>query len=103
MPSIVTKRPVATISIQYLELILLWDDMRSYGNVTYRFDIIISSLNRIICRLSYFLSKLSQEIIKLPPAAEKYTNEDHFRTNGFPNVVDGIHIRNNRPDNDSES
>lgn len=78
----------------------------SFRDVADRFNVTISSINRIIHRVTYFLSNLSPEIIKWPDNAEKHTSEEHFRANGFPNVIgaiDGCHIKIDRPDNDPDS
>lgn len=71
-----------------------------------RFDVTISSINRVIRRLTYFLSNLAPDIIKWPTNAEKLINEEYFRTNGFPNVIgaiDGSHVKIDKPEADPDS
>nr|CAI5817044.1 unnamed protein product [Callosobruchus analis] len=90
-------------------LIYLWyigHQTASFRDVADRFNITISSLGRIVTRLTYFLSNLSPEVIKWPTEDEKKNIEEHFRTQGFPNVIgaiDGTHIQIDRPENDPES
>lgn len=71
-----------------------------------RFHITISSVNRILRRVTLFISNLSPQIITWPDENEKRRSEDHFRTNGFPNIIgaiDGSHIKIDKPDIDPES
>lgn len=78
----------------------------SFRDVADRFHVTISSINRIIHRVTYFLSNLSPEIIRWPNDDEKRTNEEQFRANGFPNIIgaiDGSHIKIDKPDNDPDS
>lgn len=78
----------------------------SFRDVADRFNISQSSVNRILQRLTKFLSNLSPEIIKWPTDAEKRISEEHFRTNGFPNIIgaiDGSHIKIDKPQNDPDS
>lgn len=90
-------------------LIFLWyigHATSSFRDVGDRFNVTISSLSRIIRRITIFLSNLSVEIIKWPNEVEKRTIEEHFRTNGFPNIIgaiDGTHIRIDKPANDPDS
>lgn len=97
------------ISALHEVLIYLWyigHQTASYRDVADRFNITISSVNRVVCRLTAFLSNLSPEIIKWPTDAEKHISEEHFRTNGFPNIIgaiDGCHIKIDKPGNDPDS
>lgn len=78
----------------------------SFRDVADRFNVTISSINRIIYRLTMFLSNLSPEIIKWPTQNEKRISEEHFRANGFPNIIgaiDGTHIKLDKPENDPDS
>ncbi|XP_050513236.1 putative nuclease HARBI1 isoform X2 [Diabrotica virgifera virgifera] len=90
-------------------LIFLWyagHQTSSFRDVGDRFDVTVSSVNRILYRLTMFLSNLSPEIIKWPTAAEKHVSQQHFANKGFPNVIgaiDGCHIKIDRPDNDPDS
>lgn len=71
-----------------------------------RFDITISSVNRVVRRLTYFLSNLSPQLIKWPDDNEKRIIEEHFRENEFPNIIgaiDGSHIKIDKPENDPDS
>ncbi|KAJ8916417.1 hypothetical protein NQ315_014628 [Exocentrus adspersus] len=90
-------------------LITLWymgHETASFHDVADGFDITISSLYRILRRVIFCLSNLSQEIIKWPTDEEKPVCEEHFRAKGFPRVIgaiDGSHIRIDKPVDDSDS
>lgn len=78
----------------------------SFRDVGDRFGVTISSINRVIHRLTMFLSNLSPEILAWPNENEKRISENHFRDNGFLNVIgaiDGTHIRLDKPENDPDS
>lgn len=78
----------------------------SFRDVGDRFNITISSVNRIVRRVTLFLSNMSRETIKWPNDGEKLVSEEHFRRNGFPNVIgaiDGSHIKIDKPGNDPDS
>lgn len=96
------------ISAQDQLLIYLWyigHQTASFRDVADRFDISKSSLERIIVRITYFLSNKSNSIIKWPNNEEKVDIERHFRK-GFPNVVgviDGCHIKIDKPSLDPDS
>jgi len=78
----------------------------SFRDVADRFNITLSSLHRIIERLTYFLSNYSPQIIKWPNDEEKRESEISFRANGFPmaiGAIDGCHIKIDKPDNDPDS
>lgn len=78
----------------------------SFRDLGDRFNITISSVNRIIHRLTLFLSNLSPEVIKWPSEAEEEISEQHFINNGFPNVIgaiDGSHVKIDKPENDPDS
>lgn len=97
------------ISAQDQLLIYLWyigHQTASFRDVADRFDISKSSLERIIVRITYFLSNKSNSIIKWPNNEEKVDIERHFRRKGFPNVVgviDGCHIKIDKPSLDPDS
>ncbi|KAJ8915701.1 hypothetical protein NQ315_000635 [Exocentrus adspersus] len=97
------------LSAWHQVLIFLWyigHQTASYRDVGDRFNVTISSVNRIVQRLTLFLSNLSIDIIKWPNEAEKRLSEEHFRANGFPNIIgaiDGSHIKIDRPINDPHS
>lgn len=90
-------------------LIFLWfagHQTSGFRDVADRFDISISSLHRILKRMTYFLSSLAFNIITWPSEEEKQNIEQYFRTNGFPNVIgaiDGCHIQIDKPMEDPES
>ncbi|KAJ4437797.1 putative nuclease HARBI1 [Periplaneta americana] len=90
-------------------IIFLWfagHQTSSFRDVADRFDISISSLFKIIRKITYFLSNLSQHIISWPTPAEKNEIERNFRENGFPGVIgviDGSHIKIDKPSNDPDS
>lgn len=78
----------------------------SFRDVADRFNITLSSLHRIIERLTYFLSNYSPQIIKWPNNQQKRESEMSFRANGFPmaiGAIDGSHIQIDKPDNDPDS
>ncbi|KAF2892073.1 hypothetical protein ILUMI_14100 [Ignelater luminosus] len=82
-------------------LIFLWfvgHQTASFRDVADRFSITISSLFRVIRRVTHFVSNL------LPQ--KKNEIEQHFRQTGFPGVVGAIdesHIKIDKPSNDPES
>nr|XP_023018368.1 putative nuclease HARBI1 [Leptinotarsa decemlineata] len=90
-------------------LIYLWyigHQTSSFRDVADRFGVTISSIHRIIHRITMFLSNLSPEIIKWPNENEKQIIKEHFFANGFPNVIgaiDGTHIKVDKPENDPDS
>ncbi|KAL4149198.1 hypothetical protein QTP88_003191 [Uroleucon formosanum] len=78
----------------------------SYRDVADRLNITLSSLHRIIERVTYFLSNYSPQIIKWPNNEQIRESEKAFRENGFPMVIgaiDGCHIKIDKPDNDPDS
>ncbi|KAJ8909858.1 hypothetical protein NQ315_013895, partial [Exocentrus adspersus] len=90
-------------------LIYLWyigHQTASFRDVGDRFNVTISTVHRIIRRLTYFLSNLSSEIILWPNDDGKRISEEHFSQKGFPNVIgaiDGCHIKIDKPQNDPDS
>ncbi|XP_050309684.1 uncharacterized protein LOC126745745 [Anthonomus grandis grandis] len=90
-------------------LIYLWymgHQTSRFRDVADIFDVTISSINRILHRVTMFLSDLSPQIIQWPNEHEKRISEEHFRMNGFPNVIgaiDGTHIKLDKPENDPDS
>lgn len=62
----------------------------SFRDVADRFNITLSSLHRIIERLTYFLSNYSPQIIKWPNDEEKQEPEISFKANGFPMAIGAI-------------
>lgn len=90
-------------------LIFMWyagHQTSSFRDVADRFNITISTLHRIIERLTYFLSNLSPHIIKWPNEDEKRESEVAFKENGFPmaiGAIDGCHIKIDKPENDLDS
>ncbi|XP_026467667.1 putative nuclease HARBI1 [Ctenocephalides felis] len=97
------------ISALHQVQIFLWfagHESASYRDVSDRFDITLSSLHRIIRRVTSFLSCISSEFIKWPNHEEKLLIAEGFLQKGFPNVIgviDGCHIRINKPAKDSRS
>ncbi|KAF2905888.1 hypothetical protein ILUMI_00289 [Ignelater luminosus] len=60
----------------------------------------------VIRRVTHFVSNLSPQIIVWPSLLEKNEIEQHFWQKGFPGVVgviDGSHIKTDKPSNDPES
>ncbi|KAF2892673.1 hypothetical protein ILUMI_13500 [Ignelater luminosus] len=89
-------------------LIFLWfvgHQTASFRDVADRFSITISSLFRVIRRVTRFVSNLLPQIIVWPSLLEKNEIEQHFRQTGFPGVVGAIdesHIKIDKPSNDPE-
>lgn len=89
--------------------VFLWfagNEAASFRDVADRFNISKSSLHKIVRRVTYFLSNLSPEIITWPTAVEQIEIERAFREKGFPGVVgviDGTHIKIDRPAEDPDS
>ncbi|KAJ8911490.1 hypothetical protein NQ315_010862 [Exocentrus adspersus] len=90
-------------------LIFLWyagHQTASFRDVADCFDISISSLFRVIRRVTYFLSNLAPQFIRWPDLNEKQEIERHFREKGFPGVIgaiDGSHVKLDKPSRDPES
>ncbi|CAH1990700.1 unnamed protein product [Acanthoscelides obtectus] len=90
-------------------LVYLWyvgHETAGFRDVADRYNISISSVTRILKRLTLFLSNLSPTVIQWPDDSEKEQIEAHFRNNGFPRVIgciDGSHIKLDKPENDPES
>ncbi|KAJ4427072.1 hypothetical protein ANN_26871 [Periplaneta americana] len=90
-------------------LIFLWfvgHQTSSFRDVADRFNVTISTLFRVVRRMMYFVSNLSEQIIMWPTADEIVEIEQYFRHNHFPGVIgiiDGTHIRIDRPKNDPDS
>lgn len=98
------------ISASKCVCVFLWfvgHEAASFRDIADRFDISLSSLWKIITRMTYFLSNLSPEIIKWPSPEEKQEISQHFEENGFPGgvvgVIDGTHVRIDKPNNDPDS
>lgn len=78
----------------------------SFRDVADRFDIMISSLHRIINRLTTFFSSVAGLVIQWPNEDEKQPIEAVYRERGFAGVVgiiDGTHIRIDKPTEDPDS
>lgn len=90
-------------------LIFLWfigHETGSHRDIADRFNVTISSLNRIIKRVSVFVSNMSPQVIVWPDEREKQQTAEHFGENGFPGiigVIDGSHVRLDKPGNDPDS
>ncbi|XP_066596944.1 uncharacterized protein [Prorops nasuta] len=76
----------------------------SFRDVSDRFNISISSLHKIIIRVTDFLLSISPRLIHFPNQEEKQIIKEYFlNKKGFPNVIgaiDGSHIRIDRPADD---
>ncbi|KAJ8927446.1 hypothetical protein NQ314_020116 [Rhamnusium bicolor] len=97
---------LSALNQTYIFLWFVGHQTASFRDVADRFSITISSLFRVIQRVSYFLSNLSPQIIKWPTLEEKNEIESHFRQNGFPGVlgvIDGTHIKIDKPSDDPDS
>ncbi|KAL1491048.1 hypothetical protein ABEB36_011704 [Hypothenemus hampei] len=90
-------------------VVFLWfaaNEATSFREVSDRFHITKSTLFKIVRRVTFFLSNLSPEIIKWPEDLEKLEIEEHFRHRDFPGVIgiiDGTHIRIDKPKEDPDS
>lgn len=90
-------------------LAFLWfagNQAATFRDVSDRFGITISSLHKIVRRVTYFLSNLSVEVIKWPTNEEQILIEEHFRQNEFPGIIgimDGTHIKIDKPQDDPDS
>ncbi|XP_072400223.1 uncharacterized protein [Diabrotica undecimpunctata] len=95
-------------ALQYV-LVYLWFagyEAASYRDVSDRFNISLSSLRKIIVRMTYFLSNLAPEIIQWPNFQERINIERCFRQNGFPGAIgaiDGSHIKIDKPSEDPDT
>ncbi|KAJ8930015.1 hypothetical protein NQ314_017244 [Rhamnusium bicolor] len=90
-------------------LILLWfagHQKSAFRDVEDRFNLLISSMYRIVRRLIYFLSNMAPEIAKWPNAKERQDIERNFREKQFPDVIGAIdesHVKVDNPQNDPDS
>lgn len=90
-------------------LIFLWyigHQTASFVDISDRFDITKSSLERIIQRVTIFLSNLSPQVIVWPDNEKKLQIVEQFWAKGFPNIIgaiDGSHIQIDKPQNDPDS
>ncbi|XP_024080811.1 putative nuclease HARBI1 [Cimex lectularius] len=90
-------------------LVFLWfagHQTSSFRAIADKFCISISSLHRIVRKVTLFLSSLSPEIIKWPSEDEKLAIRENFERNGFPDVIgviDGIHISIDKPTIDPDT
>lgn len=90
-------------------IIFLWyagHEAASYRDVADRFCISLSTLRKVIERMTYFLSNLSPQIITWPNYLEQQHIKQQFSTNGFENVIgaiDGSHVRIDKPSEDPDS
>ncbi|XP_030745914.1 putative nuclease HARBI1 [Sitophilus oryzae] len=97
------------LDAEYHILVFLWfagHQTASFRDVSDRFNISISSLFRIIKRVTAFLSNLGRDLITWPSNEEKNIIEGHFEARGFPGVVgviDGSHIKIDKPSEDADS
>lgn len=94
--------------LKYITVFLCFsgNEAASFRDVADRFNISKSTLYKIIRRVSYFLSNLSSEVITWPNAEEKIEIENFFRDKRFPGiigVIDGTHIRIDKPSEDPDS
>lgn len=89
--------------------VFLWfasNEAASFRVVADRFGITKSSLHKIVRRVTYFLSNLSVEVIKWPTNEEKVDIQRFFMEQNFPGVIgviDGTHIRIDKPTEDPDS
>lgn len=92
--------------IMHIYLWYVGHETASFRDVSDRFDITVSTLFTIIRRVTNFISNLANDVIKWPNEVEKYEIEMHFRRNNFPGVIgviDGTHIRIDKPAADPDS
>uniref|UniRef100_A0A6P7GBI3 Nuclease HARBI1 n=1 Tax=Diabrotica virgifera virgifera TaxID=50390 RepID=A0A6P7GBI3_DIAVI len=97
------------LTASYFILVFLWfcgHQTASFRDVSDRFDISLSSLYRIIGKMTDFLSEMVSNVIKWPNLIEKQETEIYFRGRGFPGVIgviDGTHIKIDKPSEDPDS
>ncbi|KAK5648124.1 hypothetical protein RI129_003016 [Pyrocoelia pectoralis] len=90
-------------------LAFLWfigNEGATYRDVADRFNLSMSTLHGIIEKVTYFLSNRSKQFIVWPSIQERVEIESEFANMGFPGaigVIDGTHIKIDRPAEDSES
>lgn len=90
-------------------LAFLWfasNEAATFRDVSDRFGITISSLHKIVKRVTHFLSNMSVEVIKWPTNEEKIEIERNFRAKEFPGIIgiiDGTHIKIDKPQEDPDS
>lgn len=90
-------------------IIFLWfsgHEAASYRDVADRFNISLSTLKKIIERMTYFLSNLAPELIIWPTLEEQIVIKEGFFINGFPyviGVIGGSHVRIDKPSEDADS
>ena len=90
-------------------VIFLWfigHQTASFQDISDRFNISLSSLEKIIQKISVYLSNRAPQVICWPNDEEKERSEEDFRTNGFPNIIgaiDGSHIKIDKPEEDPDS
>ncbi|XP_019771122.2 putative nuclease HARBI1 isoform X1 [Dendroctonus ponderosae] len=96
------------LSGYFYTVVFLWfagHEAASYRDVADRFRIAISTLRKIVQRMTYFLSNLAPEIITWPTSDERRRIRSQFSLNGFPGVVgviDGSHVRIDKPSEDPD-
>ncbi|KAL1488209.1 hypothetical protein ABEB36_015166 [Hypothenemus hampei] len=89
--------------------VFLWyaaNEAVGYRDVADRFNISESTLYKILRRCTYFFSNMSPEVIKWPNEEEKIEIERFFSNKNFPGVIgviDGTHIRIDKPADDPDS
>lgn len=97
------------ISALHQVFIYLWfagHQTSSFRDVADRFNITISTLFRVIKRLTLCLSNLSRQIIKWPTEEEKVWISQQFTNKRFPGVIgviDGTHVKIDQTPNDADS
>ncbi|KAL4127339.1 hypothetical protein QTP88_011514 [Uroleucon formosanum] len=90
-------------------LIFLWFAghlTASFRDVADRFCITISSLFRIVRRLTHVISYMASTVITWQNEHEKQRTRDFFQIKGFSNVIgaiDGSHIHIDKPSSDPDS
>ncbi|KAI4471245.1 hypothetical protein MML48_1g05040 [Holotrichia oblita] len=78
----------------------------SFQDVADGFGVTVSTLYRIITKMTIFISNLSPQINHWPNDNEKREIEEYFRRKGFACVIgaiDGCHVRIDKPNEDAES
>ncbi|CAB4019672.1 Hypothetical predicted protein [Paramuricea clavata] len=95
----------AAIPLEKQVLTFIWfiSNKEVMRSVSDRFNVTLSSLERILFRVSRACVDLKQQYIKWPSGNEMHTIMNNFTNRGFPRiigVIDGTHIRIRAPTKD---
>lgn len=63
----------------------------SYRDVADRFGVTISTLHKIITRVTNFILSLAPNMIKYPTQLEKQETTAYYRVKGFPGAIGNVY------------